>query len=402
MRPINNAIRIALVLLVNTASAEDNPPRQPVALQYVTGSTNKLEQLIGDFDKQMKSNTRNRTWSRFRIRGTDLGSSFEHEGKLIFLFGDTIGPGGGDCLAGSDSADPETGLTLDFFQAARGDYLKIAPPGIGMGGFEVPTGGISLGGQAYLFCTTDHSSEHVMGRSVLARFDAVTGRFTTLRDISRRPGNFINVTARLAPTEIVGLPEEVGTEPVLLWGSGAYRQSHAYLACIAAGRMEQNGAMFYFCGFDNARRPRWNRDESSAVPVVQHPVIGELSVTWCEQLQIWLMTYNSQRPRGITLRWSRTPWGPWSEGVVIFHPWRDGGYGKFMRAPIGNAGPWGPVIAPKGKPEDVWGGEYGPYMIERFTQFSDTSLTIYYVMSTWNPYTVVLMKSQLEVQFRTE
>ena len=113
------------------------------------------------------------------------------------------------------------------------------------------------------------------------------------------------------------------------------------------------------------------------------------------------MTYNSHQPRGITLRWSRTPWGPWSDNILIFRPWHDGGYMKFMRAaiPSGNGGPWGPAIAPDGKPENVWGGEYGPYVIERFTQLTDATLTIYYVMSTWNPYTVVLMKSQLEVQF---
>ena len=109
-----------------------------------------------------------------------------------------MGPGDGDCLATSLSTDPEAGLELNFFQGADGHYLKIAPPGISMAGFEVPTGGISLQGQAYLFCTTDHSSEQVMGRSLLVRFDPTTKRFETVRDISKRPGNFINVAAHLA------------------------------------------------------------------------------------------------------------------------------------------------------------------------------------------------------------
>jgi len=39
----------------------------------------------------------------------------------------------------------------------------------------------------------------------------------------------------------------------------------------------------------------------------------------------------------------------------------------------------------------------GPLMIERFTKVSGNTLNIYYVMSTWNPYTVVKMRSQFAI-----
>ena len=36
-------------------------------------------------------------------------------------------------------------------------------------------------------------------------------------------------------------------------------------------------------------------------------------------------------------------------------------------------------------------------MIERFTRITNSSLFIYYTMSTWNPYTVVRMRSQFTI-----
>lgn len=44
------------------------------------------------------------------------------------------------------------------------------------------------------------------------------------------------------------------------------------------------------------------------------------------------------------------------------------------------------------------GGEYAPYVISRFTTGGSGSTTIYFVMSTWNPYQAVLMKSTLRLQ----
>jgi len=380
------------------AAAPPNRQHDTVrGLTYVDGSTTKLEQLIGDWDKHLQRRTDNQTLSRYGIAGTDLGCSFEHNGKLIFLFGDTIGPGGGDCVATSDCTDPTQGLHLDFYRNAQGKYLKVRPPGVQMGGFEVPAGGISCGGKIYLFCTTDHAPAHVMGRSVLVRFDDRKRQFVKVRDISVMPGKFINIAAHVAPKDSDSLPQADGQQ-ILWWGSGAYRHSNPYLACVPVDRVEIPGSEQYFSGYRPHGTPIWKRDEASAQPLFEHPVIGELSVTWCASLRIWLLTYNSHKPRGIMLRWAHAPWGPWSEAITIFQPWRDG-YGKFMHAawPDHDDHLAGPIAVPGGDPQRIWGGEYGPYVIERFTEVKNTTLTIHYVMSTWNPYTVVLMRSQLRI-----
>ncbi len=49
-------------------------------------------------------------------------------------------------------------------------------------------------------------------------------------------------------------------------------------------------------------------------------------------------------------------------------------------------------------PRAVHDGTYAPYVIERWTRVKGSELSIYYALSTWNPYVVVLMKSRLHVE----
>jgi hypothetical protein len=57
--------------------------------EFVPGSSKKICQLIGDVDLQFGTPTISQTLTRAGVSGTDLGFSFEHNGKLYFLFGDT-------------------------------------------------------------------------------------------------------------------------------------------------------------------------------------------------------------------------------------------------------------------------------------------------------------------------
>jgi hypothetical protein len=128
---------------------------------YVPGSTQKINQLLGELDKQTHQPTLSRTESRYRLQGTDLGYSFEHQGKIYFLFGDTVGARNSalDSMTTSADAsvDPERGVRLDFLTQSPGLYLTVQPPGISMGAFEVPTAGLSLNGQIYVIVDTEHS-----------------------------------------------------------------------------------------------------------------------------------------------------------------------------------------------------------------------------------------------------
>ena len=376
-------------------------PNEP-ALHYVAGSTVKVQQLLGEEDKQLHQLTLSRTVSRYGIEGTDLGSSFEHEARVYFLFGDTVGRlrRALDTIATTDADDPERGVRLDFLMSG-GDYLTIQPPGISMGAFEVPVAGISLGGQAYVVVSTNHSEDDSTDRSVLTRFKPPTN-FLPLRTISQLPeGRLVKMSLHVQPATIAGLP--AGGPFILVWGTGVYRKSDAYLSIVPSAQFESGRGTRYFAGLDRESAPIWSEKESDSKAIVENGTMGDLSVTWCKDLGLWLMTYDSRdpAPRGILFSYSRTPWGPWSEPQIIFNAARDGAIGKFIHNPDSSPddGLAGPVIG-KGQanPRAVRGGAYAPYVVERWTKVQGSELTIYYVLSTWNPYVVVLMKSRVRLE----
>jgi hypothetical protein len=375
------------------------PPR---ALRYIPGSTVKLEQLIGEEDKERRRPTLSRTVSRYQLEGTDLGYSFDHAGRVYFLFGDTVGRLGRalDTIAATATRDPERGVRLDFLTAADGQYLTIRPPGISMGAFEVPVSGISLNGQAYVVVSTNHSTDRSTDRSVLTKF-IPPATFQPLRTISQLPaGRFVKMSLHAEPGSIAGLPP--GGPYILVWGTGVYRQSDAYLAVVPAASFETGQGTRYFAGLDTAGAPRWSASEADATLIVENGTMGDLSVTWCGDLGLWLMTFDSRSParRGVLFAYASAPWGPWSERQVIFQAARDGALGTFIHDPglRPDDGLAGPVIG-KGQadPRAVHGGAYAPYVVERWTKLNGAELDLYYVLSTWNPYVVVLMKSRLQV-----
>jgi hypothetical protein len=97
-------------------------------IRFVPGSTVKLEQLLGEEDKEKHQPTLSLTETRYGILGTDLGNPFEHNGRLYFLFGDTVGrlDHALDTIATTDATDPEQPVRLDFLMAGR-EYLTIQP-----------------------------------------------------------------------------------------------------------------------------------------------------------------------------------------------------------------------------------------------------------------------------------
>ena len=302
---------------------------------YMPGSTVKLEQLIGDRDLELHQPTLSQTVTRYGIQGTDLGYSFEHEGRAYFLFGDTLGTldKALDTIATTDATDPDKGVRLDFLTAGS-NYLTVQPPGISMGAFEVPVSGISLGGQMYVVVTTDHSTDRSTDRSVLTKFTPPS-TFQPLRTISQLPaGRFIKMSMHLepGPESIAGMPP--GGPYAIIWGTGVYRKSDAYLSIVPEARFENGKGTLYFAGLGATGAPTWSEKESDAVPIVKNGTLGDLSVTWCKDLGLWLMTYDRRAPTdGIAFSYSRTPWGPWSEPQVIFNDVRDGALGKFIHDP---------------------------------------------------------------------
>lgn len=315
---------------------------------------------------------------------------------------------------------------------------------IRLGGLEVPTGGFSArpglpilnSERLYVFFTTDQRKRGIqdqMGRSVLARLDDESQNLFSYRyDVSCLPGvdcrnqngspkatagKFINVAPVIVNNaDISGLTSAPGFPPsggqgVLLWGSGVYRQSDVYLAYLPLNAVEDE-RMWRYAVLDQGNL-RWSQNEADATALFHQPCddmngqkspcrVGELSVAWNQYLRKWIMLYNHGNPRGINYRLGDNPWGPWTQPEVLFDPGCDRGYRHFMHLPPDDNLTFDFVY------DDMFGafridgpgdvaGEYGPYIIPRFTKGDATSTTIYYTMSTWNPYQVMLMKTTLQL-----
>ena len=247
-----------------------------------------------------------------------------------------------------------------------------------------------------------HPLDHTKDRSLLTKFVA-PATFQPLRPISSLPGGrFIKMSLHNEPGPITGLPD--GGPFVLIWGTGEYRMSDAYLSIVPAAEFETGKGTRYFSGLDATGAPTWSEKESDASPIVKNGTLADLSVTWSKDLSLWLMTYDTRAtPNGIAFSYSRMPWGPWSSPQILFNAIRDGGLGKFIhdvRARAADDGLAGPVLGPKNQthPESVRGGAYAPYVVERWTKVQGSQLDLYYVLSTLNPYVVVLMKSRFDIE----
>jgi len=169
----------------------------------------------------------------------------------------------------------------------------------------------------------------------------------------------------------------------------------------------EHGPVQFFAGTGDG--VLWSPNEPDAVPLFCAGDIGELSGRRNAIFNRYFLSYNAGNPRGITLRHASQPWGRWSEGITIFAPgWGSGpnqpigaGYGTFMHIPwdvakVDNVQDDGFLTGPR---DYVWGGEYGPYQITRYsTGEANQVCDLYYTMSTWNPYQSMLMRTRIQAR----
>ena len=403
----------AAVAFYATAAAQPAP-----VLTWITNSSVKLEQVIGDVDWANGSNIVSQTITRVKIEGTDISSSFVSGTNRIFIFGDTIGSNAdyhaADPVAWSTTTNGEQGLRLNFFTNSDGSDVFVKPIGISMAGDDTPNAGICISNVNYLICNTgsnpngtNSAQKHADDYSVLVTFDQTNLMFQTNRTISvvTNGGHFIITTLR-----------QFGTN-VLMFGAGTYRASDIYLATTPVSSYLSGSGTLYFTGLTSGQ-PTWSSVETNAVPVVQDnptngpawpydsPSVGNMSVIYSTNLGLWLMTYDGGRKTddktnytGIYFSYATQPWGPWSTPQMVFNPTRDHGYGVFIHnSAYSPAGPDGPTIDPsKNDPTNTPGDVYAAYMIESFTRLTNSTVFIYYTMATWNPYTVLKMRSAFSI-----
>lgn len=403
-----------------TASgAIGSPLRSGAQVELRLLAVSKLEQLVGDFDKHLRRPTRGQTHSKYGVLGVDLGYPFEARGRLVFLFGDTIGTegqSGSDAIGFSDDRDPEDGVALSFYTRPDGKFRPFRPLGrdgkeTRLPGFEVPVAGIQVGQETFVAFKDNHAGDEDGSQdeghqereptdvTQLARFDPETGEATTLCELSRQPGGkFQKISLRLA-ADGVGLPP--GGPWVLMHGSGRHRRSDAYLAILPAASLASCSGLRYWVRNDGDT-PVWSEREADAAPLFRDSAapgtIGELSFTYAAPIGRYVLTYDAQDGlRRVLLRHAATPWGPFSEPITLFDLAKDG-LGTFIHDPrrATDDGQAGPMIGKnKDHPEKMRGGVYAPFVVERWTRLTGDELSLYFLISVWNPYTVELMRADL-------
>jgi len=375
-------------------------PAVPPQITLVEGSTRKVCQLTGETDRQFMSPAHNLTVTRYGVYGTDLGQVFEHAGVMWFLFGDTylnLQYLGGDSIGYSADPEPEDCVDLDFVADAECRYLPPRVPGIGHGFFEVPAEGVGRGASQFIYFTGNDPNGTEMTRSYLARTDDFGRTFELVYENST--DKFVNLSGEVVdPLDLPGFGQHQGDIWIYV-GSGTYRGSDPCMAYVPLDDIEDHAEIRYLTGLDaTGCYPDWSPHEEDAAPLFDHPVIGEVSLTYNELLGCWLMLYNAwdMGPHTvIALRAAPFPWGPWSEPLVVFDPVRDDAFCNYIHVP------WNiehcDNLHELPFRENEWGGSYGPYVIERFTKPTSEGAIIYFNMSTWIPYQVVLMAAELRI-----
>lgn len=299
---IIGALSSLLVGLPNLSAAGGPSDGGVPAPIKVIGQTQKVCQLTGDVDWETGGPSAARTFSNFGLDACDLGYPVEHNGKLVLLFGDSWPPPHGGGPAGEVPPDDAVGLTTRRAPPSKEDgrcldlqvyhtpARKFAPNTVvgavpvKQGFFNVPSGGVSVGGALYGFFWTNHCSapnplsrapgdplarpqpshgcpetddRNSLGRAVLARSDD-DGR--TFGRVVPLPTGFVYATA-VDTSQQMDLPDDQRSG-VFIFAAPRYRASVPYLANAPVESFADPRSWRFFTGLRSNGEPKWvNYDE---------------------------------------------------------------------------------------------------------------------------------------------
>jgi hypothetical protein len=435
---------------------------QVITTFALDGTSHKICQLNGENDWESGSPTAAQTLTNYGMIGADLAAPVDTGGStLYFLFGDTM-PWGhllGDVVPPDDSVGTSTLTTTPASATCLGLQIATATsstpvtpqpptvsPAIDQGSFNVPSGGVYVNGTLYEFFWTNHCfvkplpplsspsdpldpspcpgdpSLSSIGISVLGQWtDASDVKFNQLTvdgTAVTMPSGFVYVNA-VDATHAPNLAPSSQQLGVFITGVPRYRASVPYLAYSTAANLSDPSQWKFFSGLTGNTpnwipRTAWESKLNSAGrwmppsgaeiynPTTSEECVGEHSLSWNAPLNAWLLLYGCLE--SIEARYAPAPWGPWSDPIVLLSPTHDPSiYCTLIMSPTG---------CPPGLANfwttPVQGALYAPFVMSRFTQ--DASLpevptvrgaTIYWLVSTFNPYVVVVMQSTLQLTMST-
>ncbi len=418
---------LALAPAVVAAGTASNPssPAAPSVAVVRTGQPEKVCQLAGDRDWETGRPTPGLAAQKFGVLGTALGSSFAHQRRLFFLFGDTWPAHGLKKDLDSDvlgmvvplNAGTPTGAASDlcesftFVPDAPGSYVQVRLDGHTLGTSEVPSSGFSTGDAMYVFFL-----HPVAGGSPLAVRATLGQSLDDGESFHSMPIALPDFFEEVSPVVVdagdlrgSGLPWKA--QPIVLFFAKRFERGRPYLAAAALGDIESPARWLYFAGLDAGGTPLW-KAAADARPIVgaeSRLAAGAsgISVAWEPGLKRWLMLFESDAgaPPGIRMESAETPWGPWtatSELLVDAGALRC----RSLYWPGGRDGKsCGQLDATADIPflEHRPGRVYGAFLIPGYDEWDERTGTahVYFTMSTFNPYTPLVLRAGLQLEKRS-
>jgi hypothetical protein len=232
---------------------------------------------------------------------------------------------------------------------------------------------------------------------------------------------------------------------VFVWGRPSFggvralgRDAQLYLAWVPMPDYDESGNFAweprYFTGLAPDGQPRFSSREIDALPLdldaaieghqpeEANDVVAQMAISWVPALGRFVMIYGggigteftkmlfgadvdvmTPDPLGaLFVRYARHPWGPWSPPQHLLAS------GNLSRGVRGFYGPGGLLFDADCKEPSCAPGElaflkpnergrlYAPNIIDPWTTLRpDGAIDLYWHVSTWNPYQVVLMRTRL-------
>lgn len=319
---------LLLIITLGTGDEEDPEPQQASEFAMVgatapsSNSMEETEQLVVTETEQISQLTGpespSRTDTRWNIYGADLGFSFEYDGNIRMVFGDTWGRDG---VEGSDwrsntmvtvEPDPQYGYVVtDAVTDGNGEAkellssLKQAKKEYTV----MPTGAIAVDDRIYLhyLSVNDWNSdwswdykEPVPNYSGFAYSD--DGGQTWVKDEEAK---------WMGDSAFAQVAMVKHDDYVYVFGTPAGRFGPLKLFRVSGEQLLEPEEYEYWTG------DGWDHDPNRAAEVVPAPV-GELSVRWSPYHERWLMMYKNEENHTIVLRTAEQLEGPWdNERVVV-------------------------------------------------------------------------------------
>jgi D-arabinan endo alpha-(1,5)-arabinofuranosidase len=320
-------------------------------------------------------NSPNNTLQRFAVSGTDLGIMWDNgSGQLLMAFGDTSGycsaPGHqwryNVLMRSSDRSLTDTIKVSNSPLWAQGiskqvvNSTKWAPDETGI----IPTAGISVGGKQYLnymsIRSWDANGAWTTNYSAIAVSPDNGDRWGVYPGSVRTPREGAIPGARHAAgnenfQQGAFLKPGPGDPYIYSFGTPSGRSGSAFVSRVAPASIPDPTRYEYW----NSDRGAWvPGDPGAATPVIPGPV-GEMSAQYNTYLRQYLAMY-CNGANDVVFSTAPAPQGPWTPGQVIVPS------GQFP------------------------GGIYAPFMHPW-----STGKEIYFNLSEWNDYNVMLMKTVL-------